>query len=226
MKRVVPTYFGESSKDLLHLLGEELKQPLVAISQVAELQGSSEAIHAHARQALHTIDTILLYQRYASGQLSLQLEPVHVGATMQAVAKTMEPLMRANGCHASIVVMHGLRPVDVDRKLFVSALQSLWQAFLGTLQGDEAHVVCEAKRTPRGVYVSVHSVNADLSAVHLAQKNNMSAQPITGLAGSSADLLAAQGMFTLLGSKLNKTTTKYSHGFGVTLAPSRQLQMV
>ncbi len=226
MKRVEPAHIGESSKALLHLLGEELKQPLVAITQIAELQGLDEGIYAHAKQALHTLDNVLLYQRYSSGQLSLQLEPVHVGATMHAVAKNMEPLMRINGCHVSIVVKHGLRPVDVDRTLFASALQSLWQAFIGSLQSGESHVICEAKRTPRGVYVSVHSEQADLSNVTLTQSHKLSIQPITGLAGPSADLLAAQGMFSLLGSKINKTATSYSHGFGVTLAPSRQLQMV
>lgn len=225
MKRVHPTTFSDRSKELLLLLGEELKQPLVAISQLSEMQGSQQETNAYARQALQTIDNMLLYQRFSSGQLALQLEPVHVGATMQEVAQKMAPLAKAMGCQISIEVAHGLHPVDVDRRLLRSALLSLWQAFLATIPAD-TEVICRAKKTTKGVYLSLQSSGADLTNIRLKQPNFDSTQPLQGVAGASADLLAAQAMFSLLGSDVSKKATKTTTGFGLTLVPSRQLQMV
>jgi signal transduction histidine kinase len=226
MKRVQPTAFSDRSKDLLLLLGEELKQPLIAIAQLAELEGGGKTeTNAYARQALQTIDNMLLYQRFSSGQLELQLEPVHVGAAMQEVVHKMQPLAQALGCHISIDIAHGLQPVDVDRRLFTSALLSLWQAFLATTPSD-AQIVCRAKKSTKGVYVSLQSASADLVDIHLRRPNFDSTQPLKGVAGASADLLTAQAMFLLLGTDVGKTRTKTTSGLGLTLLPSRQLQMV
>ncbi len=226
MKRVQPAAMSDRSKELLLLLGEELKQPLIAISQLAEIQGDNQGeVSAYARQALQTIDNMLLYQRFSSGQLAIQLEPVHVGATMQEVAQKMAPLAKAMGCHISIQVAHGLQPVDVDRRLLRSALISLWQAFLTNIS-TETEVVCRAKKTSKGVYLSLQSTDADLANIHLNRPNFDSTQPLQGVAGASADLLTAQAMFSLLRTDISKKCTKTTAGFGLTLLPSKQLQMV
>ncbi len=227
MKRVTPTAYKSQEQELLLLLGEELKQPLVAIAQLAELQAEKgTAVHAHAQKALKTIDNMLLYQRIHTGQTALQLEPVHVGSTIQEVMHTMEPIMRAAGCRTEIVIQHGLRPVDVDRRLFSSALQSLWQAFLGTVQTENAEIICKASKTPRGIRVSLHSTAAVIGDVRFARPNSASTQPLSGVAGPATDLLTAHNMFTLLGSELTKSFSSTTTGIGVTLPISAQLQMV
>ena len=225
MKRVQPTVFHDRSKELLLLLGEELKQPLIDISQLAEIHNGQEETSAYARQALQTIDNMLLYQRFSSGQLELQLEPVHVGATMQEVAQKITPIASTLGCRISLEVAHGLQPVDVDRRLLSSALLSLWQAFFTTIPQD-AEVICRAKKSSRGIHVSLQSSGADLTDIALTRPNFESTQPLKGIAGASADLLTAQAMFVVLGSDLRKTKTKTMSGFGLTLTPSKQLRMI
>lgn len=226
MKRISPPSSYTDSKDLLLLLGEELKQPLVAIAQLAELQAEKGSeVRAYATQALNTIDNILLYQRVHSGQTELLLEPVHIGSTMQEVAHNMEPLMRASGCHTELVIQHGLTPVDADRRLLSSALQSLWQAFLGTVQ-NSSEITCKAQKTPQGVRISLQCGDSSADSILFTQSNFSSAQPITGIAGPAADLLTARGMFALLGADLTKTTSKNMFGLGATLSISKQLQIV
>lgn len=226
MKRVQPTEIGGRSHELLLLLGEELKQPLVAISQLAEMNdGDGSDVKAHAKSALTTIDNILLYQKVASGQTSLKLEPVHVGSTMHEVAHAMQPIMRAAGCRTEIIIQHGLSPVDVDRRLLKSALQSLWQGFLGTV-AESSDVVCRARRTPAGIRLSLHSAGASIDELHFTKSNPTSSQSLSGVAGSGADFLTAQGIFALLGGELNKSSAKKLAGIGVTLKVSRQLQMI
>lgn len=226
MKRVQPAVIEGRNHELLLLLGEELKQPLVAISQLAEMQpGSSPDLIAHAKSAMTTIDNILLYQKVASGQTSLKLEPVHVGSTMHEVASMMQPIMRVAGCRTELIIQHGLSPVDVDRRLLKSALQSLWQGFLSTVK-DSSEVICQARKTPKGIRLSLYSAGSTIEDLHFAKTNPVSSQAITGIAGSGADLLTAQGIFSLLGAELNKSSAKKVTGIGVTLKVSRQLQMI
>ncbi len=226
MKRVAPPVLDSSSRDLLLLLGEELKRPLVAISQLAELQDEkATGVIVHASQALNTIDNILFFQRVSSGQTSLKLEPVHVGSAMHDVAQVMEPVMKASGCRTELVVQHGLSPVDVDKKLLTSALVSLWQGFMNTVT-EPSEVICRARKTSNGIRLSLQSSGSGINEIKLSGGNRKSIQPIKGLAGPATDILTAQGMFNLLGAELRRSSSGSSVGFGVTLKVSRQLQMV
>lgn len=227
MKRVQPPASTEGySKELLLLLGEELKQPLVAIRQLAELQAEAGLdVSAHASRALKTIDNITYYHRLNSGQMSLNLEPIHVGSTISEVARSMEPIMRSAGCRTELVIQHGLSPVTADRRLLISALQSLWQGFLGTMPSG-SYIECRARKTPSGVRLSLHGRNALMNEVKFSSTNLSSTQPITGLAGSSADIITARGMFALLGADLSKSSSKQIAGIGATLQISHQMQMV
>ena len=226
VKRVQPDYAGSRADELLLLLGEELKHSLVAITQLAELTGKQhDDISLQAKKGLKTIDNILLYQQAHSGQLTLELEPVHIGSSMHSVASNMASVMKASGCVAELQIQHGLQPVDTDRRLLEGALTSLWHVFISTVEGP-AEVVCKARRTGQGVRVSIHSAQANFENVSLSKINLESAQPVNGLAGPAVDLITSQGLFSLLGSQLNKAAFKNAVGFGVTLPISKQLQMV
>ncbi len=224
VKRVQPSLQTRSG-DLLALLSEELKQSLVSIAQLSEMQTSPHLISAQAKTALSTIDSVLLYQRIHSGQTSLQLEPVHVGSTIHTVAQNMEPLMRAAGCRTELHIQHGLSPIDADKRLLESALHSLWQALLQAIT-EPTDIICQARKTSRGIRVSLHTNESGIKEIQLAGQNMKSSQPIAGLAGPATDLLVAQGLFALLGTTLNKAPRATVSGLGATLQTSRQLQMV
>jgi len=213
------------NKDLLFLLGEEIKQPLIAISQISELEGFDESINAQTKRALRTIDNILLYGRVHSGQVALQLEPVHVGSTIREVSEAMEPIMRASGCHTDIRIQKSLSAVDVDRRVLRAALQGMWQTILGNVSAP-TDIVCKAQKTQDGIRLSLTSKNAQLDNLSLSQVNTESSQPVSAIAGSAADLLTSQGMFELLGAKLSKATGRKRAGLGVTLKVSKQLQIL
>lgn len=226
MKRVLPSGVVDHGRDMLMLLGEELKQPLVSIAQLAELNNSdNQLLLSHAKQALNTIDSMLLYQRLQSGQTQLQLEPVHIGNTMHDVAHKMAPLMKAAGCRTEVIIQHGLSTVHADKRVLMSALQSLWQVFIERLD-ESSEMVCHAHNGKSGIRLSLYSNGVNIDDVHLARVNTLSVQPHSGLAGPAADLLTAQGMFELLGAQLTKSTRRQVSGFGVTLKVSQQLQMM
>jgi hypothetical protein len=198
---------------------------LIAISQLSELENNGASINIYAKKALRTIDNILLFNSFYSGQTTLKLEPMHVGSTIAEVAHDMEPLMLDSGCRTEIRIQRSLSLVDVDKRVLKSALQSLWQALLGTVQ-EHSEVFCSAQKTKNGVRISLTSINAVAEPLNFKKANPKSSQPITAVAGPATDLLAAHGMFELLGAVLKKTEIQGLSGFGVTLKKSQQLQML
>lgn len=224
-QRVVTGVKKNLNDDLLALLGEELKNPLVAIAQLTELGSKDPRIMAHTKKALNTIDNVLLYKRFAAGQLAMNLEPVHVGSAINDVLRTVAPQMEMSGCHSEVIIQHSLQPVDVDRRLLQSALLSLWQAFASTIR-NSSDIVCTAHNAHDGVRLSVLSASASIDELTLAQTNDASTQPVTGVAGPATDLMTANGMFRLAGTKITKSRRKNMTGLGVTLQVSRQLHLV
>lgn len=219
-KRVETEIQGADDNSLLALLGEELKQPLVAIAQIAELQ-KSEQITEQAKRALRTIDNVLLHRRIQNGQMTLELEPVHVGSEMRDVHESMKQLFWQQGCKTELKIRQSLQPVDVDRRVLRGLLESLWQSFSSSIESDEL-VTCRAQQTTDGIRVTMSSPHAKLQNVHFAKTNARSIQPIAAFAGPAADLLTARELSTLLNAKI----TKSARSIGVTLPVSKQLQMV
>jgi len=216
---------GSFSEELLFLLGEELKRPLVSISQLSELGGKDILIHTQAQKALNTIDNVLLYKQFSTGQMALNFEPVHVGSAITEVVAMMTPQMRMSGCWSEINIQSSLRPADIDRRLLNGALLAMWQAVVQSME-TSTKIVCSAQRIPKGIRLSVMSKGINLDNLLLSATNMSSTQPISSVAGPAADLLAARCMFDLVGSKLTKSSNKGMSGFGVTLRTSKQIRLV
>jgi K+-sensing histidine kinase KdpD len=225
MKRVLPAVSDGSSRELLLLMGEEVKMPLISMLQLVESGGDAQEIRSYIQQAMQTIDNILLYQRVHSGQTALAFEPVHVGHAMQRVARVMEPIMQTMQCRVKLDVQHGLRPVRADKIMLEAALVCLWQGFMATLD-EGAELVCQAKRTVNGVRVSLVSENTNIEELHFTQINMRSKQPIAHVAHTSVDLVSGQEMVSFLGAQVSKTQNAAGRGIGITLPFSTQLQLV
>ncbi len=227
MKRVKagPVYQSLAS-ELVLLLGEELKYPLVSIAQINELTAADPRIEAHVQNALRVIDTVLLYKRFASGQLELTVEPVHVGSVITTTANTLKPYMGMVGYRAEIDIQHGLKPVSIDRRLFCAGFVSLWQAFIGSIENGD-RIICSARAADEGhVRLSLLCENNSYTPFTLSRTNTDSSQPISGQSGSAVDILAAQGIFALAGVPITQSRRKNVRGVGVTLPVSRQTRFV
>lgn len=226
MKRVqAEPLHRELHEELLRLLGEELKNPLVSIAHLSEIGGRDQQIRIQVQRALNTIDNVLLYKRIANGQTELTIKPVHVGHAITEVAETMKPQMEMSGSRVELAIQSSLQPADIDQKLFVSALLSLWQAFVTNMQ-TSGNIVCSARANKQGIRLALLSDSVEMNDFSLTLANISSIQPLSGVAGTAMDLLAAHGMFQLAGSRITKSKRKGLSGLGVTLRPSYQMQLV
>ena len=222
MKRVEPQVYGDDAHTLLRLLGEELKRSLVAISQHSEFASS---VGVRAREALKTLDAILLYHRLSTEQTELLLEPVHVGASMQTVAHGVEALLREAGCSAELHIQHGLQPVTADRKLLEASLYSLWHGFLQTVEKPSA-IVCSARRVRGGVRVAIHSESSRIDTALFSRFHIESSQPFKALSGPATNVVAACGLLSLIEARVSRTAHRSGAGLGFTLAFSKQLELL
>jgi len=214
--------------ELVFMLGEELKKPLTAIKLLAENNSNQTSISLEARKALRTVDNVLLYQQLDSQQLTLDFTTVHVGSTLTQVAAELQPLSIEHGCETEVHIQSGVNPVDVDRQVLRSGLESLWQAMLG-MTARPSPLNWHVYRTPQGIRIALTNNSVDLSKVSFAKITDSagsSRQPYAGVAGAATDLVTARGMFALLGSSLSKITKEGQQGLAVTLPISAQLALV
>lgn len=216
--------------ELVFMMGEELKKPLMAIKLLAESSAeNSRTIQLEARKALRTVDNVLLYQQLAADQTSLDLAPVHVGSTLTQVAAELRPLSIEHGCETEVFIQSGISAVDSQPAVLRSAIESLWQAMLGMTQRPSP-LTWHIRRSSQGIRIAVVNNSIDTAKVSLQKSATCSAgssrQPFAGVTGPATDLLAAQGIFEKLGVRLKKAQIEGRQGFSVTLPVSAQLRLV
>jgi hypothetical protein len=217
-----------SEHKLVFMMGEELKKQLTAIKILAENESGLNSIGLEARKALRTIDNLLIYQQFSSEQTNLVLEPIHIGSTLTDVAHDLRPLSIEFGCETEVFIQSGISTVDVDSSVLRSGIESLWQAVLGMTE-HPSPLSWHVYRTSQGIRLAVVNNSIDLSKVKLNRSGShagKSRQPFAGIAGPATDLVTANGLFDLIGSKVTKVTKEGQHGLAVTLRPSAQLMLV
>lgn len=225
-RSIEPELFYDESR-LLVMLGEELKKPLTAIKALAE-QSEHTSIQLEARKALRSVDNLLYFQQVSSRQTRLAFTTVHVGNTLAGVAHEMRPLSLEKGCETELAIQPGLAPVHADPHALRFGLESLWQAMIG-MTSKPSPLNWHVYRSPKGIRIVL--VNPSINTEHVRFSQAASAagkakQPFKGIAGPATDLLTAQNIFTLLGTKLTKVTKDGQHGFSLTLPVSTQLALV
>jgi len=224
-RRIERELRGEFNEELLFLLGNELKRPLVNIAQLSEIGNRDQLIRIQAQKALNTIDNMLLYKQLVGGQASLDFRPVHVGSVIHEVMNMVEPQMKMKGCRVEMAIQGSLQPADIDRRLLAGALLGMWQALIDMVQSS-GQIICSADKIHGGIRLSLMSREFQLDELNMARANTGSSQPMTGVSGAAVDLLTASSMLGLAGSKLTKSRRRGMSGIGMTLRPSRQMQLI
>jgi hypothetical protein len=231
MRQIVRSIEPERQFDedkLIFMLGEELKKPLTTIKAIAESSDSPKAIQFEAKKALRTIDNMLFFQALNQSQLQLDLTTIHIGATLVSVANNLRPLSIERGCTTQVFIQPGIKSVYTDPQAITRGIESLWQAVLG-MTNEPSPLNWHVYNSSSGIKLAVTNDNLDLSKIILNSSKNsagLSKQPFSGISGPATDLITAQGIFSLLGSRLSKISKNGQRGLVVTLAPSTQLKWI
>lgn len=215
-----------SHEKAVFMLGEELKQPLIAIKVLAE-NSENVAIQLEAKRALRSIDNLLYYQQLSRRQQSLQFTTVHVGDAFTDVSHYLQPLSLERGCETEIKIQSGVGPVYADPTALRLAIESLWQAVI-TMTQKPSPLNWHMYKSNNSVRLIVINSSLDLTKVRFSSQSvrNFTKQPYSGIAGPATDLLTSNGIFTMLGGQLTKVRKDGLPGLAISLPISKQLSFV
>lgn len=229
--------YGDGDQ-LLQALAEQLKLPLLHISQHVELARMGrkiryEHIESVADMALHMIDSYLLSRQLSLSQTQLQLEPVSISSVLQTAAQRLDKIAREYSCDIELHLSGKYSPVMGHRQSLESAMVAMGYSFIEAQQNTDApkpRLVFGAHKSRQGIVAGAYGGHKDLTtdmfkrAKLLHGRARQSLPPLGHSA--SAGIFVAGAIFAAMDGKLHVSHHSKLSGLAVTLAPNPQLALV
>ncbi len=228
----------KDSEHLLLALAEQLKLPLLHISQHIELakmgkETRYEHIESVADMAIHLVDSYLLSRQLSSAQSALQLEPLSVSSVLQRVAERLEKIAKEYSCDIELNLSGRYAPVMGHRKSLEAAMISLGYSFIEAQQESgirKPRLVLGAHKSRSGIVAGTYGNHKELTAnmfqrAKLLHGRARQSLPVFGHS-SSAGIFIADSLFATMAGGLHVSRHSKLSGLAVTLAPNTQLTLV
>lgn len=229
--------YGDSER-LLQALAEQLKLPLLHISQHVELARLGKElrydhIETVADMAIHVIDSYLLSRQWSQDQTQLQLEPVSISSVLQTAAERLSKIAREYSCDIELHLSGRYAPVMGHRKSLEAGMVALGYSFIEAQQETEVkkpRLVLGAHKSRWGIVAGTYGSHKDLTTdmfqrAKLLHGRARQSLPTFGHS-SSAGIFVADSLFSAMAGKLHVSHHSKLSGLAVTLAPNPQLTLV
>jgi len=228
---------GEGEQ-LLRALAEQLKLPLLHISQHLELarMGNGvqlEHLESVSDMALHLIDSYLLSRQLSQEQASLELEPVSVSAVLQAAAERLDKIAREYDCNIQLDLSGRYGPVMGHRRSLEAGMIALGYSFIEAQQKTDTNrprMVLGAHKSRWGIVAGTYGDHKDLTADMFRRAKHLHGRARQSLPSlgysSSAGIFIADSLFGMMAGKLHVSHHSKLSGLAITLAPNPQLLLV
>lgn len=225
-------------EQLLRLLAEQLKLPLLQIAQSVELARWGEAVNLErvesvAEAALNLVDGYVLGIQLATGQLGLNFEPVSVASVLYNSADKLKRIAREYNCAIEVDLGGRYGPVMADRGSLEVAMAALGYAFIEsqTRHGSgQSRLVLAAHRGRLGLVAGAYGEHGELTAATLHRAKRIAGrarQPLPLLGhGSCAGIFVADTLLNAMSSGLRVARRHNLTGLAAVLQPSAQLTLI
>jgi len=226
----------QADEQLLQLLAEQLKVPLLQIARTSELarmtkryQARLETIELTADTALKLLDNYLLSLKLS--KLHAELEPVSVAAVLNETAHELSKLAASNQCQLEVHVSGRYEPIMAHRQGLQAALASLGYVFIEaqTCAGTKEKPILKlaAHRSKNGIVAGMFANFEGLSTDMYRRAKQLygtARQPLSGItATSGAGVFVADSLLDTMSAHLRVAHHQRQSGLAATFAPSRQL---
>lgn len=231
-----------SSKDreqqLLQALTEQIKLPLLHISQHVELarMGNDvklDHIENVAEMGIHLIDSYLLSRQLSRKQVSLELEPISISSVLNTAAERLDKIAKEYSCEINLHLSGRYGPVMGHKQSLEAAMVALGYSFIEAQQGQDItkpKLVLAAHKSRSGIVMGTYGDNKDLTSDMLKRSKHLhgrARQSISVLSHSAAaGIFIADALLNLMEGKLQVSRHTKLSGLAVTLAPNPQLKLV
>lgn len=226
------------SEQLLQALAEQLKLPLLHISQHIELakmgkEVKYDHIESVADMAIHLIDSYLLSHQLSQSQIELQLEPVSISSVLQTAAERLSKIAQEYSCDVELHLSGRYAPVMGHRQSLEAAMISLGYSFIEAQQESgvrKPRIVLGAHKSRWGIVAGTYGNHKELTTdmfqrAKLLHGRARQSLPTLGHS-SSAGIFVADSLFAAMSGKLHVSHHSKLSGLAVTLAPNPQLQLI
>lgn len=229
-----------TSDQLLKVVVEQIKTPLLHIARQAELASSggamldSNSVSSIADMAIKLIDSYLLSLPVLE-QSELQLEPISLAAVLRTAADNLSGLAKLYDCQVELNITGRFAPVMGQQRQLEAAFTMLGFSFIeaqkpDSYKGKSRCIHLTSFKTHKGVAGGIFStgmefgneeLNRGLAAVGKARQTLPSISQ-----GSGAGIFIADAILNNLASKLRVAHYHKMSGLAATLIPSRQLELL
>lgn len=229
---------GMENEQLLRALAEQLKLPLLHISQHVELARMGKKaelghIETIADMALGLVESYVLSSQFSLGQLELHFEPVSVASVLHDAAEKLEGIAREYKCVIDLDIGGKYGPVMADRKGLEAAVTSLGYSFIESQAQHNVkkpRLVLAAHRSGKGIVTGAYGDHGELTSdmfrrAKLLKGNARQPLPPMGH-GPSAGVFIADSLLHNMSGGLKVTRFHHLVGLAATLKSNPQLTLV
>jgi hypothetical protein len=225
-------------EELLVALAEQLKLPLLHISQHLEIVragGELQPQHIEhvADMAMYLIDSYILSRQLTLSQTQLELEPVSVSSVLQSAAHRLDGIAKEYACDVSIELSGRYGPVMAHRQGLEASIVSLGYSFIEAQQvtgKQKSRVVLAAHKTRFGITAGIYGDHEELTADMFRRARLLFGRAKHSLPplghSANAGIFVADLLMSLMQSKLYVSRHSKLTGLAAVLVPNPQLALV
>jgi hypothetical protein len=230
------------SLDLLKVVAEELKRPLIEIarsSELAKLTGKSSleivtsTVETSANTALELIDSYLLGLQLAGQQRILELEPISIGSVLYDTAHDLDRFAKTYNATVQMSFKKSQRSVMAHGSGLHAALVNMGKVIIESQaeQNTTQSIINLGIHNYAGLIVTgIYSDMEPIDPTYLKAACNLyghSRQPLHQLSSSSAaGIFIANNILQAMSVRLRTARFNKQAGLAVTLQPSNQMHLV
>ncbi|MGD0284053.1 MAG: hypothetical protein ABSB12_00450 [Candidatus Saccharimonadales bacterium] len=229
------------SLDLLRVVAEEIKRPLIEIARSSELvsltdQSALETVIAtvetSANTALDLIDSYLLGLQLAGQQQFLQLEPISIGSVLYDTAHDLEKFAQVYNAKVQLSFKKTQRSVMAHGNGLHAALVNMGRVIIESqAEHNPPAVINLGLHNYAGLIVAgIYSDMEPIAPAYLraaCKLYSRTRQPFRQLSSSSAaGIFIAHNILQAMSVRLRTARYNKQAGLAITLQPSYQMQLV
>lgn len=228
----------QESEQLLRALAEQLKLPLLHISQAVELARTGKKpdlghIETVTDMALRLVDSYVMSAQLSDGQLDLNLEPVSVASVLYDAAEKLDKIAREYKCIIDVDLGGKYGPVMADRNGLEAAVTSLGYSFIEAQAQhgvDKPRLVLAAHRKQGGIVTGAYGDYKELTSDMFRRAKlikGKARQPLPPLGhGPSAGIFVADALLNSMSSGLRVARLNHLTGLAAILQSNPQMKLV
>lgn len=231
--------YNVTGLDLLRTVGNELKLPLMHISNAASLLQQNGDVHINreqhiaqlemsSRRMLHIIDSLLFAGQIETKQTMLKLEPTNVASVVHTVMQESRVLAARYNKQLSLRISQEIAPAAVDPRALYHSLYGLLDTLIRSAESTKIVILIHHQADSIMITLRDNGPAISLRQIQVAfSRLGKTAQPIKQLPSTTGmAFYVAYSLSRAMGGDLVIKQSGDERRMSITLPLSQQMELV